>query len=362
MSNGVEECVRRCLRQEILQVEAYQGSPEAKAIIRSHMDAAESPYNLARQQQLQQKIGDLELNLYPPGNAAAMLASLRRYFSVPDQYAMLAGNGSDELIQIIATAMATNGACALAAEPCFVMYRRLSTMAKLEYVGVPLQRHSLQFDMPAMRAAIKKHQPRIIWVANPNNPTGIDCNRDDLAEIIDLAPGVVVVDEAYQPYAGTSILRQPLAANVLVLNTLSKIGFAGLRVGALIAQPQWIQQLDKVRLPYNINTTSQHIVELMLQNVSLINEKVQAVCADRAQLLSELERLGCTVWPSATNFLLVRIEGRANHIHSQLAAQGIAVKNMHNSHPLLDNCIRITVGTPQDNAQLIGVLQQSLQQ
>lgn len=362
MSNEAEDCVRRCLRQEILQAEPYQSNPLAEGKAIRHMDAAESPYNLAEQQQLQPKIADLKLNLYPSGNAAAMLASLRRYFSIPDQYAMLAGNGSDELIQIIATAMATSGACALAPEPCFVMYRRLSILAKLEYVAVQLQRHNLQLDMPAMRAAIKKHQPRIIWLANPNNPTGIDCRRDDLAEIISLAPGVVVVDEAYQPYAGTSILHQPLPANVLVLTTLSKIGFAGLRVGVLIAQPQWIEQLDKVRLPYNINTTSQHVVELMLQNVDLINEKVQAVCADRDQLRSELERLGCTVWPSATNFLLVRIDGRANQVHSQLAAQGIAVKNMHNSHPLLDDCLRITVGTPQDNAQLIGLLQQSLQQ
>ena len=358
LSDSIEAYMRHCLRQDVLQGESYQTAsvPDGK-VVSSKLDAAECPYDPVPEygQELLQEVAGLELNRYPSGDAAGMLQALREYFAVPDEYSMLPGNGSDELIQIIATAVSAESACAVAPDPSFVMYRKLSALARLKYVAVPLQRDSLTLDVPAMCAAIKQHRPAVVWLANPNNPTGVQCEREELEQIIAAAPGAVVVDEAYSPYAERNVLQQDLPPNVLVLRTLSKIGLAGLRVGALIAHEPWVRQLDKVRLPYNMGASSQKFATTMLQQAAVINSKVQLVLESREQLRAELEQAGCKVWPSATNFLLIRVED-ANKLHAALAEQGVATKNMHGSHELLSNCIRVTVGTPQQNAELLRIL------
>ena len=358
MSQDIDDYIGRCLRPEILQARAYQANPVADHhVISARMDAAESPYNpvLEHAGLLGQEIDNMQLNRYPSGTASDMLEVLRRYFQVPDQYAMLPGNGSDELIQLIATAVSTDGACALAPEPTFSMYHRLSVMAHLKYIAVPLQSPGLELDVAAMCAAIRQHQPTVIWLANPNNPTGIDCGAAAMEQIIEAAPGIVVVDEAYSDYAGNSILRQPLPPNVMVLRTLSKIGLAGLRIGVLIAHEKWTRHLDKLRLPYNISTPGQHFATTILRQADSLREKLKMVVAGREQLRAGLEQLGYKVWPSATNFLLLQVDD-ADAIHGKLAEQGFAVRNMHNSHELLTNCIRITAGTPQENEQLLQAL------
>ena len=362
MSDGIETYMRHCLRQDVLQAASYQTAsvPEGKPVS-SKLDAAESPYDPAPEydQKLRQEVSGLELNRYPPGDAAGMLRALRQYFAVPDEYSMLPGNGSDELIQIMATAVSAEGACAVAPEPSFVMYRSLSDLARLRYVAVPLHRDSLKLDVDAMCDAIRRHRPAVVWLADPNNPTGVQCEREELARVIAAAPGAVVVDEAYSPYAERNMLQQPLPPNVLVLRTLSKIGLAGLRVGVLVAHEPWVRQLDKVRLPYNIGASSQRFAATMLQDADVINGKVQLVRESREQLRKELEQAGCKVWPSATNFLLIRAPD-ANRLHAALAERGIATKNMHGGHELLSNCIRVTVGTPQQNSELLQVLRKAI--
>ncbi len=346
------DLVSRLVRPEI---RALSGYAVAKAEGMVKLDAMEDPYPLpgAVRARLDAALSRVAINRYPDAGADAAKAALSRALRIPEGRGVLLGNGSDELIQIITSALARPGAAMLAPEPSFVMYRMNALYAGMRFVGVPLAA-DFSLDLPAMRAAIEREQPALVFIAYPNNPTGNLFAMGDVEAVLRSAPGLVVVDEAYYAFAEASFLpRVAEHPNLLVLRTVSKVGMAGIRLGYAVAAPEWIAELNKVRAPYNVNALTQAAAVALLSDTGWIAEQAAAIRAERTRLKAALARLpGTTVFATQTNFVLMRVPD-ANAAFEALMARRILVKNLHGGHPLLANCLRITVGTPEENDLLL---------
>ena len=347
------------IRDEIRALTTYH-VPDASGFVK--LDAMENPYTLPAtlRAELGQLAHDAAINRYPDAAATALKARLRTSMEIPEGMDILLGNGSDEIIQILAMAIAKPGATILSLEPSFVMYKMIAAFAGVSYVGVPLH-PNFSLDMDATLAAIDKHQPALIFIAYPNNPTGNLFDMTALLRILDAAPGLVVLDEAYHVFALQSFM--PLLArypNLLVMRTLSKLGLAGLRLGFLVGRPAWLQELDKLRLPYNVNVLTQQIAERVLAHPEILEQQAAAIRDERAQLIQALDNIaGLEAFPSAANFILLRIEN-ADRVFENLKQRGILIKNLSRAHPLLANCLRVTVGTPDENRKFLTSLTASL--
>ncbi len=350
--------VERWVRPEIRALSAYH-VPEAAGLIK--LDAMENPFPWPEELRAAwlDRLRDVPLNRYPDPAGRALVARLREAMAIPADQAVLLGNGSDELIQIIALAVAGEGRSVLAPAPSFVMYEMIARFAGLDFVGVPL-RADFSLDLPAMRAAIARHRPAVIFLAYPNNPTGNHWARADVEAVLDAAPGLVVVDEAYEPFADDSFMadlgRWP---HLLVMRTLSKFGLAGLRLGYLCGPADWLAEFDKLRLPYNINVLTQVTAAFALEHKAVFDAQAEAIRAERARLAAALAALpGLMVHPSAANFLLLRVPaGRADALHAGLRAAGVLVKNLSGAGGLLADCLRVTVGTPAENDALLAAFE-----
>jgi histidinol-phosphate aminotransferase len=350
------------IRPEILALSAYH-VPPASGMVK--LDAMENPYSLPTplREEIAQLTTDAPINRYPDPNAASLKAALREALIIPDGMDIMLGNGSDEIIQIIALAFARPGAVLMSVEPAFVMFRMIATFAGMSYAGVPL---NLDFtlDVDAMLAAIARHKPAVIFVAYPNNPTGNLFDAAGISRIIDSAPGVVVVDEAYHAFANASFMgKLAQYPNLLLMRTLSKSGLAGLRLGLLAGRPEWLIQLEKLRLPYNVGIVTQRITEKVLKHGDVLLQQAAAIKIERAVMSERLRTLdGIEVFPTDANFILFRVNrgNSAMQVFEGLKERGVLIKNLDGSHPLLKNCLRVTVGTPGENTQFLEALQASL--
>lgn len=352
--------IQSIIRPDVLAMSSY-AVPDATGMVK--LDAMENPFGLpdALAAELGSRLAAVALNRYPAPRPRALLDKLRQVMQVPAGCEILLGNGSDELISMIAVACAKPGAAILAPLPGFVMYQMSTLLTNLEFIGVPLT-VDLQLDMPAMLSAIATQRPAVIYLAYPNNPTGALFDVAAMEQIIAAAPNsLVVIDEAYQPFAERSWMpRAAEFANVVVMRTVSKLGLAGIRLGYLAGRPEWIAEFDKVRPPYNINVLTQATAEFLLDHVAVLDDQAAQLRAERQQLAAALAVLpGVTVFPSAANFLLVRFPDAAK-IFDALFAAGILVKNVSKMHVLLTNCLRLTVGAPHENAQLLAALRAAL--
>jgi histidinol-phosphate aminotransferase len=354
-----EQAAERVVRPEIRALSAYavaKTGSSAEAWIK--LDAMENPYPLpdAVKARLSDALASVAINRYPDAAGEGVKRALRSALKIPEDAALLLGNGSDELIQVIVSSLAKPGAVVLAPEPSFVMYRMDAVFASTRFVGVPLKA-DFSLDREAMLAAIERESPAVIFLAYPNNPTGNLFADADIEAIIEAAPGLVVIDEAYYAFADASFLsRVPERPNLLVLRTLSKVGMAGIRLGYAVAAPAWIAELNKVRQPYNVNALTQAAVEALLSDTGWIGEQAAAIRGERARLASTLERLPeVRTYPTQTNFVVARVSD-SNGIFDGLKARRILIKNLHGWHPLLANCLRITVGTPGENDLLLSAL------
>lgn len=345
------------IRPAIRNLSAYH-VPNASGLIK--LDAMENPYPwpATMREQWLSVLRDVEMNRYPDPGASLLKQALREAMAVPSGSDIILGNGSDELIQIILMAMAGSGRVVLAPTPSFVMYQMLTTFVDMQFVGVPLND---DFSLPrvAMLAAIQQHQPAVIFLAYPNNPSGNLWDVETLHAIIQAAPGVVVLDEAYHAFATSSFMDQlPRYDNLLVLRTVSKMGLAGLRLGLLAGAPAWLNEFDKIRLPYNINILTQASAHFALQHIAVLNEQTQRICQDRATLLTALQSIpGLQVFPSQANFILFRTPtGRAQAIFDGLKANQVLIKNLSGAGGLLRDCLRVTVGSAQENQAFLTAL------
>lgn len=349
--------VAQWIRPEVRAINAYH-VPDPGELIK--LDAMENPYSWPdelREQWLAQ-ISSTAINRYPDPGADELKSALRKALAIPDDCSILLGNGSDELIQMIAMAIATPERVVLAPEPSFVMYRMIASMVGMRYEGVPLTA-SFELDGDAMLAAIKEHEPALVFLAYPNNPTGNLFDKDAIAAILKASPGLVVVDEAYFPFAGSTLMdwlhQYP---NLLVMRTVSKMGLAGLRLGYLVGSEQWLQHIDKMRLPYNINILTQESAQFALENIAVFDAQTRQICEDRETLFQQLRALdNLEVFPSQANFILFRVPGWVSQdIFEQLKQRGVLIKNLGNQPGLLKDCLRVTVGTQQENAQFLQAL------
>jgi len=350
------------IRAEIRAMHAYP-VPDASGFVK--LDAMENPYVLPEdlRRALGERLAGVAMNRYPVPSYTLLKQKLCARLGVPAGYDVVLGNGSDELITILSVACAKPGAKVLAPLPGFVMYGVSAKLAGMEFVGVPLA-PDFSLDLPAMLAAIAEHRPSIVYLAYPNNPTGNLWDEAAMVEIIRAVgdTGVVVVDEAYQPFAQASFMgRLPEFGNLAVMRTVSKLGLAGIRLGYLAASRELLQEFDKVRPPYNINVLTQAAAEFVLDHADVLD-------AQAAELRSERERMRGTlaaipaleVFPSAANFILARVRGGAGSgdaVFAALLERKILIKNVGKMHPLLENCLRLTVGTPAENAALLAALQ-----
>lgn len=330
------------------------------------LDAMENPYPLPQElvEPWLQVLRDCSLNRYPDPVAAALAQRVRSVHGVPSQSALMFGNGSDELIQVILTALAKPGATVLAPEPGFVMYRQLARSLGLNFVGVPLRAGDFGLDLDAMIDAIRRERPVVVFLAYPNNPTGNLFAEAEMLAVLECAPGVVVIDEAYAPFAGRSFLpgihRHP---NALLMRTLSKLGLAGLRLGYLAGEPLWLEQFDKLRLPYNIGALTQASADFALSRYAAFEAQTQLICDEREALYRELSSIELIeAFPSDANFILFRtLDHGASQIFDALRAAGILIKNLAAAGGLLADCLRVTVGTAEENRRFLSALQHSLQ-
>jgi histidinol-phosphate aminotransferase len=354
--------ITRLFRSEVLALSAYHVADAAGFI---KLDAMENPYSWSDnvKQQWLAVLKDCSLNRYPDPEARQLNATIKRVNGIADEFEVLLGNGSDEIIQLLLMALPPT-ASVLSTTPSFVMYKQISDCLGLDYHGVPLLADSFDLDVSAMLAVINEHQPSVIFIAYPNNPTGNLFSVAAIVEIINAAHGLVVIDEAYAPFADASFMtRLGQYDNLLVMRTVSKLGLAGLRLGYIAGSPAIIEQLHKIRLPYNINILTQVSANFALSHHEIFDQQTQAICADRALVLEQLNALeDITAYPSAANFILFRTpQGRATEIFLSLKQQGVLIKNLSPQAGLLSDCLRVTIGKPEENAAFLTAVQKSLE-
>ena len=356
-----DEKIIHLIRPEVQALHSYH-VPPSRGLIK--LDAMENPYSwpaYLRGEWLEEMQG-VSLNRYPDPEATELKARLRQVFNIPAGIDLLLGNGSDELIQIINLSLKGRGSKVMAPEPSFSMYRMIAAYVGLPFVGVPLN-EDFSLDMPAMLAAIEEHQPAVIYLSYPNNPSGNLFEEEEVEQILRASRGLVVVDEAYTAFSGASFMRRMGEFNnLLILRTLSKMGMAGLRLGYLVGPSNWLREFDKLRLPYNINALTQFTAEFVLRFEDEFEEQIGQINRDRAWVSENMRRLkGVDVFPSDANFILFRVgSGQADRVHAALQKKGVLVKNMNGSHPLLQDCLRVTVGKPSENVAFLSALTSAL--
>jgi len=356
------QCAAQLVREPVRALSAYHVAPSQGLI---KLDAMENPYGWPEDMVAAwlQHLRTVSINRYPDPAAPQLKERLREVMALPREYELLLGNGSDEIIQLLVLCLAGPGRVVMAPDPTFVMYRLLTTAMGGEYVPVALDAESFALPREAMLEAMARHRPALTFIAYPNNPTGNVFAREDVEAVIAAAPGLVVLDEAYEPFARTSFLDR-LAAhpNLVVMRTLSKLGLAGLRLGLLAGSPAWISQLDKLRLPYNINSLTQATAQFALSHYAQFQAQAARIREDRGALARALSRFpGLRVWPSEANFLLCRVlRGDARAMAEGLRARGVLIRVLDGSSPALAGCVRISVGTAQENEALLAALEQVL--
>jgi histidinol-phosphate aminotransferase len=350
------------IRQDVQSMHAYAIQDSAGMV---KLDAMENPHRLPAdlQRALGERLGALAINRYPGGRVDDLRRALAAHAGMPEGFDLMLGNGSDELISLLAMACDVPGASILAPLPGFVMYAMSAQLQGLAFHGVPLTA-DFELDEAAMLTAIDQHKPAIVYLAYPNNPTGNLWNDDTIEKIV-LAQGaqggLVVMDEAYQPFASKSYMdRITRHAHVLLMRTLSKFGLAGVRLGYMVGPKALVAEIDKVRPPYNISVLNTECALFALAYSEVFAEQAKEVRRQRDLLQLALAVLpGVVPFPSQANMILVRMP-RAAHTFEQLKARGILVKNVSAMHPLLSNCLRLTVGTESENNQLLLALKDAL--
>ena len=360
----------RFIRQDVQSMHAYAIQDSVGMV---KLDAMENPFALPAELQtaLGARLAQVAINRYPGARIDDLKNALKRYVDLPDGYALMLGNGSDELIALLAMACDVPNAKILAPEPGFVMYAMSAQLQGLHYIGVPLT-SAFELDEAAMSAAIAQHEPALVYIAYPNNPTANLWHADTIRRIIHQVTaygGWVVMDEAYQPFSSHSWLdeiRQHPEANthVLLMRTLSKFGLAGIRLGYMLAPAALLNEVDKLRPPYNVSVLNAECALFALEHESVFAQQAAILRTQREVLFKALQQMpNVTPYPSEANMLLVRFAGAndaAQRVFESLKAQKVLVKNVSKMHPLLSQCLRLTVGTPEENQQLLTALHVAL--
>lgn len=357
----LETSVERWVKSDIRKLTAYQ-VPDSAGMVK--LDAMENPFVWPEdiQQAWLKEITEAQINRYPDADSKALKDSILSVIDVPEGIDLMLGNGSDELIQLIAMAVNGPGRKIMAPEPSFVMYKMIAKFLGMDYVGIPLNT-GFEIDLEATLRQIENEDPAVIFLAQPNNPTGNLWGDEKLRRILEASNGLVVIDEAYTAFTEADYLNWLESyPNLLVMRTFSKVGLAGLRLGLLFGYPQWISEINKLRLPYNINVLTQLSASFAMKHYDVLLGQTQELVRQRENLSKALSSIeGLLVYPSEANFILVRLQkGQASEVHSQLKQNSILVKKLDGAHELLENCLRINVSTNDENQMLVEALSDAM--
>ncbi|HEY8710519.1 MAG TPA: histidinol-phosphate transaminase [Burkholderiaceae bacterium] len=359
MSATLQQRMNRVVRQDVQSMHGYAVQPSAGMV---KVDTMENPFRLpvALRHALGERLAQVALNRYPAERGNVLREALAAHAGMPEGCDIMLGNGSDELIAMLSMACDVPGAAVLAPVPGFVMYEMSARLQGLKFIGVPLSA-DFELDLPAMLAAVHEHRPALIYLAYPNNPTANLWDDAAIDAIIEAAPGLVVMDEAYQPFAARdSMARLGRFDHVLLMRTMSKFGLAGVRIGYLIGRRELIAEIDKLRPPFNISVLNCETALFALEHADEYARQAGVIRSEREQLQAKLRELpGVRPFPSEANMILVRVPD-SKRCFEGMKARGVLVKHIAGLHPLLANCLRVTVGTPEENILMINALKASL--
>ncbi len=351
----------RYLRADVQGMHGYAVQPSAGFV---KVDTMENPFRLppALRKELGERLGEVALNRYPAERGDVLRAELVKHAKMPAGCDIMLGNGSDELISLLTLAADVPGNIVMAPLPGFVMYEMSARLQGLKFVGVPLT-PEFELDGPAMLAAVREHQPALLYIAYPNNPTANLWDDAVVDAIIEAAPGLVVIDEAYQPFAARdSLARLQRHEHVVLMRTMSKFGLAGVRIGYMMGRQSLIAEIDKLRPPFNISVLNCEAALFALEHVGDYAKQAETIRAERAKLHAQIAKLpGVHPFPSEANMILARVPD-AKRVFEGMRARGVLIKNVSGLHPLLANCIRITIGTPEENPQTLAALRGALEE
>ena len=345
---------------QIRELTAYRVQPNDCEI---KLDAMESPYGFGESllDRWHQQLERVEVNRYPDASGEALKKGLRGVFEISDNFEVTLGNGSDELLQLIQLAVGGYGRCIMAPQPSFAMYEIIARYTRGNFIGVDLDEH-FQLPEDEWLSSVERSRPDCVFFAYPNNPTGNLFPPDVIEETARLTDGLVVVDEAYHAYSSESMMSAMNDhENLVIVRTLSKSGLAGLRVGYLVSHPSWGREFEKLRLPYNIGSLHQETAVFALNHWDEI-QMSERIIAERSRVSSVLEKEErLRVYPSDTNFITTKVkQGRASELFEALKSDGVLIKNLHGVHPVLSNCLRITISTKRENDLMCNALIRNL--
>jgi histidinol-phosphate aminotransferase len=359
MNTTLQDRMRRVVRQDVQSMHGYAIQSSAGFV---KLDTMENPFRLPEslQEALGERLGRVAINRYPAERTDVLREALALHAHMPAGCGLTLGNGSDELITMLSMAMDVPGAVVLAPVPGFVMYQLSAKLQGIRFVGVPLT-PEFELDEAGMLAAIEEHRPTLIYLAYPNNPTANLWDDAVIDRIIAAAPGLVVMDEAYQPFAARdSLARLRRHDHVLLMRTMSKFGLAGVRIGYLIGRKELVAEIDKLRPPFNIGVLNCETALFALEHADEYARQAASIRAEREKLQGLLKALpGVRPFPSDANMILVRVPD-AQRAFAGLKQRRVLVKNVEGLHPLLAHCLRLTVGTPEENILMIEALKASL--
>ena len=351
--------LKNFLREDISNIKEYEVL-DPKGMIK--LDAMENPFDVDLKFESESILANkVNINRYPDGACKNLTKKLRDSHNLKSNFNILVGNGSDELIQILCMAFSKKGNTLLCPQPTFSMYKSIADLVGLNFKAVPLE-NDFSLNINKMINDIKQTDPALIFLAYPNNPTANLWDRNNIEKVIENTNGLVVIDEAYGAFSGESFLNDiDKYENLAVMKTFSKVGLAGLRLGYLMAENSLIEELNKIRLPFNVNSISQKIAEIALDNKDYLNKQSKEIIGLRESLLKQMLNVKeIEVYNSSTNFILFKIKnGSADNIFNKLLKDKILIKNMSKTESLKD-CLRVTVGTEKDNNIFIQSLKNAL--
>lgn len=343
--------------KRVRELESYKAEPVLSGLA---LDKNEIPWSLEEkvQEALLDRLKSMEFNRYPDSNCTALKEAISRYTGVGTA-SICVGNGSDELIGLLLQAFIEPGDVMAVYNPSFSMYKICGSLC-----GAKIWENNPDWDFrlkpDEFVSGMQKEKPKVVFLCNPNNPTGGSLELEELEQMLDSAPGIVVVDEAYYEFSGitaTSLL--PEYENLIILRTFSKaLGLAGLRIGYMLASPEIISYIDRIRSPFNVNAFAQLAAEVVLENMPLVTERVKIIKDERERLrklLAGLKEVKC--FDSGSNFLLLQIPNAAE-VYERLKDAGIYTKSFN--RPPLRDCIRVTVGSRQENDRFYKALKEAL--
>ena len=362
MEAAVDDRLTSLVREELAGLSPYRiAHPEG---IEVKLDANELAWSLPRQiaDDLSRYLSIVDLNRYPDADCSELRGVVAADLGV-DRSSIVFGNGSDELIFLLCATFARPRPGAARARvlypgPTFSVFRTAALGAGMEPVEVSLGPR-FSFDTEAVRAAIQTHRPNLVFFARPNNPTGTLWPSSVIVSIAKQNPDTLVVsDEAYAEYSGDSMRGMTsVLPNLIVLQTLSKMGLAALRVGFLHADRGVVAELEKIRAPYNVGALNQCAAVFILRNhLSFLRERCARVVSERERVSRRLREMGTLdVYDSQANLVLFRVTG-ARKVWQRLCKDGVLVRTFEGAKEPLGSCLRVTIGTPEENDRFLSAL------